>query len=74
MSMTEFENKAKFVQLRLLPMIQAIDPTIIGAQYGRCEDAENVDVFYRNKDRSSHVNVTGDGLWSIAKDVLEAIA
>lgn len=68
----EFEQKARFVWLRLFPMLmEATGGDVQSAAYERCEDAETVVVEFADG-HSQRVGV-GGSLMDIARDVMEAV-
>ena len=68
-----YEGKKAFINDKLLPLAQAIDPFISNMTYHLLArspyDLEYVTIIWSNAD-DQRVYVTGDSLLAIAKDVL----
>lgn len=70
----EFEAKAKFVCLKLLPTISAATRgSVVKAVYESCGDDETVVIEYSHGGLQ-RIDVTGDSLLSLTKNVLEAVS
>lgn len=71
-----YEEKKIFVAEKLLPLIQAIDYTIISAEYHTLSrhpyDLEYILITWTSG-TSQRVYVTGDSLSALSRDVLGAI-
>lgn len=74
--MTEQDKKYWFVRSSLLSLLKAIDKDILSAEYQFDGNDEYVEVSWLFQSGTSYrrrVNVTGDSLLAIAKDVLKRI-
>ena len=71
MSQLEFNIKAKFVYTKLLPLVkEASRDAVISLSYEAREVDETVVIYFANG-AETRVDVTGDDLLELAKDVLE---
>lgn len=72
MGFCEFEDKAKFVTHKLLPMIIAANCGIVGLEFKYEDGNETITAVYEDGTLQD-IDVTGDSLAMMALDVLENI-
>ena len=71
MSHLEYNVKAKFVYTKLLPLVkESTRDAVCSLSYEAREDDEMVVIYFANG-AETWVDVTGDDLLELAKDVLE---
>ncbi|WP_298021125.1 hypothetical protein [uncultured Dysosmobacter sp.] len=73
MGFCEFEDKAKFISARLLPLTAAAtEGDVAGLDFEYRDGSETVTITYKDGTRQE-VDVTGDTLLMLAQDVLGAV-
>lgn len=72
MGFCEFEDKAKFVTHKLLPLIIAANCGVIGLDFKYEDSSETVTAIYEDGTLQD-IDVTGDTMVMLAHDVLENI-
>lgn len=74
MGFCEFEDKAKFVSMKLLPLVSAATAgQVVGLEFDYRDGEETVTATYKDHTRQE-IDVTGDTLLTLAEDVLRAVA
>jgi hypothetical protein len=67
------QEKYEMVSTKLLPLLQfATDGEVRTAKYKACGDDERVEIRFSN-DYTKSVNVAGDSLLAVCRDVLRAL-
>lgn len=72
MGFCEFEDKAKFVSNKLLPLVTAAEKNIRSLTFEYRDGCETVIAVYKGG-KTQEIDVTGDSLTSLTLDVLNAL-